>query len=72
VAGVVPGSPAAEAGLTAGDTIVSLDGTTVDSPATLTGMLTDHHPGDSMRVAWMDVSGQQHTATVRLASGPPN
>lgn len=72
VAGVVPGSPAAEAGLTAGDTIVSLDGTTVDSPATLTGMLTDHHPGDSMRVAWMDVPGQQHTATVRLASGPPN
>ncbi|HKS50563.1 MAG TPA: trypsin-like peptidase domain-containing protein [Pseudonocardiaceae bacterium] len=72
VAGVVPGSPAAEAGLTAGDTIVSLDGTTVDSPATLTSILTDHHPGDSMRAAWMDVSGQQHTATVRLASGPPN
>jgi hypothetical protein len=36
------------------------------------GTPTDHHPGDSMPVAWMDVSGQQHTATVRLASGPPN
>jgi len=72
VAGVVPGSPAAEAGLVAGDTIVSLDGTTVDSPTTLTSLLTERHPGDSMRVAWIDVSGQQHSATVRLASGPPN
>lgn len=72
VAGVVPGSPAAEAGLTAGDTIVSLDSATVDSPATLTTVLTGHHPGDEMDLTWIDVAGQQHTATLRLAPGPPN
>ncbi|MBV8711712.1 MAG: trypsin-like peptidase domain-containing protein [Solirubrobacterales bacterium] len=72
VAGVVPGSPAAEAGLTAGDTIVSLDSATVDSPATLTTVLTGHHPGDEMELTWIDVAGQQHTATLRLAPGPPN
>jgi S1-C subfamily serine protease len=72
VAGVVPGSPAAGAGLTAGDTIVSLDATAVDSPATLTAVLTGHHPGDRMQVIWVDVSGQQHSASLRLAAGPPS
>ena len=72
VAGVRPGSPAEQAGLTAGDTIVSLDAATVDSPTALTTLLTGHHPGDLMRLSWVDVSGQQHTATLRLAVGPPN
>ncbi len=72
VAGVVAGSPAAQAGLAAGDIIVSLDSTTVDSPATLTTVLTGHHPGDGMQLTWIDVAGQQHTATLRLAPGPPN
>lgn len=72
VAGVMPSSPAEQSGLTAGDTIVSLDAATVDSPAALTTLLTGHHPGDVLRLAWVDVSGQQHTATVVLATGPPN
>ncbi len=72
VAGVMPSSPAEQSGLTAGDTIVSLDAATVDSPAALTTLLTGHHPGDVLRLAWVDVSGQQHTATAVLATGPPN
>ncbi|MBV8994191.1 MAG: trypsin-like peptidase domain-containing protein [Pseudonocardiales bacterium] len=72
IAGVAPGSPAEQSGLTAGDVIVSLDGAPVDSPSTLTTLLSAHHPGDSVQLAWVDPSGQQHTATVQLAAGPPN
>jgi len=72
VAGVTPGSPGEQSGLATGDIIVSLDGTTVDSPTTLTTLLTDHHPGDLVRLAWVDPSGQQHNATAQLAAGPPN
>ncbi len=72
VAGVNPGSPGEQAGLAAGDVIVSLDGAAVDSPTTLTSLLTGHHPGDLVRVAWADQSGQQQNAALRLAAGPPS
>jgi S1-C subfamily serine protease len=72
VAGVTPGSPGDQTGLTAGDVIVSLDGVAVGSPTTLTTLLTGHHPGDQVGLAWVTPSGQQHNATVRLAVGPPN
>lgn len=72
VTGIVPGSPAEQAGLVAGDVIVSLDGTAIDSPSTLVSVLTAHHPGDSVQVVWVDPAGQQHTVTVVLAPGPPN
>ena len=72
VAGVLPGSPAAQSGLSAGDVIVSADAAAVDSAAALTTLLTGHHPGDTMRLAWVDVSGQPHTAILVLATGPPN
>jgi S1-C subfamily serine protease len=72
VAGVTPGSPAEQSGLTTGDVIVSVDAAAVDSPSTLTTLLTAHHPGDSVQLAWIDSSGQQHTTTVQLAAGPPN
>lgn len=71
VAGVVTGSPAAAAGITVGDVIDSLDGQTVDSPTTLSNLMEPHHPGDTVQVGWIDTSGQQHSATVQLASGPP-
>jgi S1-C subfamily serine protease len=72
IAGVLPGSPAAQSGLSAGDVIVSVDAAAVDSAAALTTLLTGHHPGDTMRLGWVDVSGQPHTATLVLATGPPN
>jgi S1-C subfamily serine protease len=67
---VQTGSPAAAAGLAAGDTIQSVDGATVDSPNTLTGLLDRHHPGDRVSIGWLDGTGQSHTATVTLATGP--
>src|SRR5581483_2536575 len=46
VAGFASSSPAGQVGLAAGDVIVSLDGTTIDSPTALVTALTAHHPGD--------------------------
>jgi S1-C subfamily serine protease len=70
VAGVLSGSPAAQAGLTAGDVIVSVDGKTVDSPATLSTLLGSYQPGVKVQIGWIDTSGTQQSTTVQLASGP--
>ena len=71
VTGVRPGSPAARAGLNAGDVIVSLDGHTVRTHAGLVARLLLKHPGDKVRLAWADQVGRRHTARVKLATGQP-
>jgi S1-C subfamily serine protease len=71
VTGVTPGSPSGQSGLAAGDVIVSLDGTVVDSPTTMITLLVGHHPGDLVQLTWTDPSGQRHDATVALEVGPP-
>jgi S1-C subfamily serine protease len=71
VSGVVAGGAAAQAGLTAGDVITALNGQPVDSAAALSTAIAAHHPGDKITVTWTDVSGQSHSATVVLRSGPP-
>jgi S1-C subfamily serine protease len=68
VVDVIPGSPAELAGLTGGDIIVSVDGAPVRSPAGLTAALRNHHPGDVVRVGWVDEVGGAHSATMRLAA----
>jgi S1-C subfamily serine protease len=70
VAGVLTGYPAARVGLTAGDVITSVDGRTVTSAAALTDLLSAHHPGDTVRLHWLDPAGHGHDVTVTLASGP--
>jgi len=70
VAGVLSGSPAAQAGLAAGDVIVSVDGQAVDSAATLSALLGSHQPGDHVQIGWTDQSGGQKSSTVQLAAGP--
>ena len=70
VAVVFMGTPAAQIGLVVGDTIVSVDGQTVDSPTTLSTLLGQRHPGDSVAIGWTDPLGTQHTGTVLLAAGP--
>jgi S1-C subfamily serine protease len=72
VAGVLPNTPAASAGVTAGDTITSVDGKTVTSSADLSAKMSGHHPGDRVQLGWTSSSGQQHTASVQLATGPAN
>jgi len=70
VVGVMPGLPAASAGLAPGDVIVSITGHAVTSPSGIQALLEPYHPGDPVSVAWQDLSGQTHTATVDLATGP--
>ena len=70
VAGVEPNTAASSAGLGAGDVITSFGGKSVDSPATLSALTAGHRAGDKVQVGWTDSSGQAHTATVTLGSGP--
>ncbi|HEY6624210.1 MAG TPA: trypsin-like peptidase domain-containing protein [Acidimicrobiales bacterium] len=71
IAQVITSSPAQEAGLAAGDVITSVNGQNVDSPTTLTNLLTPHHPGDKVTIGYVDSSGNQQSVSVQLTSGPP-
>jgi S1-C subfamily serine protease len=70
VAGVVPGGPADQAGLTAGDVLTTVGGTTITSPDDVSAALAGLDPGDRVSVTWSDGSGGSRTATVVLATGP--
>ena len=70
VEGTLSGSPAAQAGLSAGDVIDSLNGQAVSSQSGLQSALQQHQPGDKVTIGWTDTSGQTHTSTVTLANGP--
>jgi S1-C subfamily serine protease len=71
IAGVVTNGPAQEAGLAQGDVITSLGGKSIGSADALTSAMAAYHPGDKVAIGWTDSSGNTHTATVQLSSGPP-
>jgi S1-C subfamily serine protease len=50
VSDLIPNSPAAFAGLTIGDRIISLDGDPVDSPGDLFAAVVTHRPGSQVEV----------------------
>ena len=68
---MVTNGPAQTAGVAQGDVITSLGGKTIGSANDLTSAIGAYHPGDKVTVGWTDSSGQTHTATVQLSSGPP-
>ena len=70
VAGVISGSAAQSAGIAAGDVITSVDGKAVSSPSALQSAMEQYHAGDRVSLGWTDQSGQSHSATVQLATGP--
>jgi len=70
VAGTLPGSPAAQAGLSEGDVIDSINGHAVSSSSDIQSAIGQDHPGDQVSVAWTDQSGQTQTSTMTLANGP--
>jgi S1-C subfamily serine protease len=70
IEGAVPGTPAAQVGLSAGDVLNSLGGHTIGSSAELRTVLQDYHPGDRVRISWTDQTGQTQTATAVLTTGP--
>jgi S1-C subfamily serine protease len=71
LAGVVPGGPAEAAGLEAGDVITSIDGHPVTTPKSLTSYLLTRKPGARVTIGYLDPTGQSLTASLALASGPP-
>jgi S1-C subfamily serine protease len=71
IAGVVPGAPAAAAGLVPGDVIIAVAGKAVSGPSDVAPIILTHKPGDKVTITYSDASGQTQSASVTLASGPP-
>ena len=68
VGGVVEGSPAAAAGLEAGDTITSVAGHRVGGVDDLASAMSSGSPGQQMTVTWTDPQGTTHSARVTLSA----
>ena len=71
IVGVVPGAPAAAAGLVPGDVIIAVAGRAVSGPSDIAPIILAHKPGDKVTITYSDTSGQNQSASVTLASGPP-
>jgi S1-C subfamily serine protease len=71
VLGVLCDSPAAAAGLAAGDVITAAAGQQVSSPASLTSILGKVPAGTKITVVWVTPAGQTITRPVTLAQIPP-
>ncbi len=68
---VQPGSGADGAGIVPGDTIVSINNSTISTSEDLSNVLLTHKPGDTVTVGWVDAQGASHSASVQLTTGPP-
>ncbi|MGZ8765419.1 MAG: S1C family serine protease [Acidimicrobiia bacterium] len=71
VAEVQSGGAADDVGITAGDTVVAVDGDDVGSADDLRTAMESLHPGDEVRIDWVDGSGSSRHATIELGAGPP-
>jgi S1-C subfamily serine protease len=67
---VAPGSPAAQAGLRAGDLVTSLNGQPLDADHPLLSLLAKTKPGDKVTLTVIS-GGQTKMVTVTLAAPPP-
>jgi S1-C subfamily serine protease len=65
VENVADGSPAAGAGIQAGDVITAVDGTAVSSPADLAQQVRSHQPGDQVTITYSR-GGNSTDAPVQL------
>src|SRR5262249_32825757 len=70
VGGVFCSTPAAAAGMEGGDVIVSVNGHTVTSAASLHSIIANYHPRDHVSLTWVDTTGHTHTWSRTLAAGP--
>ena len=64
---VTPGTPAAEAGLKAGDVITKLDGQPIKDAGDLTRRVGSFKPGDKIELTYLR-DGAERTASIMLAS----
>jgi S1-C subfamily serine protease len=70
VEGAIQDTPAAQLGLTGGDTIQSVGGHSIGSATDLQNVIEQYHPGDKVTVTWTDQLGQSHSAATALIAGP--
>jgi S1-C subfamily serine protease len=71
IVGVVPGAPAAAAGLVPGDVIIAVAGRAVSGPSDIAPIILTDKPGDKVTITYSDATGQSQSTSVTLASGPP-
>jgi putative serine protease PepD len=69
VIGVVPGSPAANAGLQAGDIITEIDGQPATDPNQIAALTLTKRPGNTVTVTYQR-NGHTTTTTVTLGTPP--
>jgi membrane-associated protease RseP (regulator of RpoE activity) len=67
VAQVVPGSPAAHAGLEVGDVITKVDDTTISDGGELVSTIRSHESGDKVTITY-ERDGESHSTDVTLGS----
>ncbi|MHB9053341.1 MAG: S1C family serine protease [Thermoleophilia bacterium] len=66
---IVSGAPAEQAGLQKGDIITAIDGQAMTRMEDVSGYLTQHHPGDTVKVTYMRGS-DSHDIDIQLAKRP--
>jgi S1-C subfamily serine protease len=70
VDGVLCGTGAEAAGISAGDVIITADGRSVSSPDGLTAIVSDFRPGSVVEITWVSPAGATRVSFVRLDSAP--
>ena len=70
VVSVVPGGPAAKAGIVAGDTITAVNGTSTPTPDDVGAVLAGLQPGQTVPVAVTHADGSRATVNVTLGTLP--
>lgn len=71
VAEVLPGSPAAEAGIGVGDSLTAVDGVPVQSSAQFGGFIRRRAPGTVVRIAVRSPSGAARDVSLALSENRP-
>src|SRR5690625_244130 len=67
---VLNNTPAEQAGVRRGDILLALAGDDIDSATTLTRVIDQHHPGDTVELRWRSPQGGEQSANIVLAVGP--
>ena len=70
VDGVLCGTGAEAAGISAGDVIVTADGRAVSSPDGLTAIVSACRPGSEVEITWVSPKGATRASRVRLDAAP--
>lgn len=68
ILGIEPDSPAARAGLQAGDKVVAVEGTQLSSAVSLAALIDAHHPGERLTLTLRNSDGSKREVEVTLGS----